>query len=124
MRRGGRTGGGRVEGECGRDGRLREAALVNGRSADRLVYSASPCAAAPRLLCCVLCTKNPASRYSRQHRRRDGGARSAGVCIYRVSTRVRNSAAKDICENRDLAYERTRTQSKRDNIKDVEGSRF
>jgi hypothetical protein len=42
-----RTGGGRAEGVCGRDGRLRAAALGNGRAADRLVNSASPCAAAP-----------------------------------------------------------------------------
>jgi hypothetical protein len=47
------------------------------------------------------------------------------VCIYRVSTRVRDSdhrlTAEDICENRDLAYERTRVQSKRGDIKDVAG---
>ena len=50
------------------------------------------------------------------------------LCIYCVSTRVRDSdhrlAAEDICEIRDLTYERTRAQLKRGDIEDVAGSRL
>ena len=55
-------------------------------------------------------------------------AREARVCIYHVSTKVHDSdhllVAEDMCGNRDLAYERTRVQSKRGDIEDVATSRF
>ena len=53
----GRTGGGRAEGERGRDGRLREAALVIVRTADHLVNLAWPPTVSPGSMCSVLCTE-------------------------------------------------------------------